>query len=94
MFGAEPEGVFCLSLLTDFQSIMKEVYRGGFTSKVVALSLAADSEGKFLANVGAEVAEGIHHLQPAPPLDVPSYKKFVKAMGQPEDTVPVRGQRT
>lgn len=87
VFGAEPDGVFCLSLLTDFQSIMKEVYRGGFTSKVVALSLGADSEGKFLQNVGAEVAEGIHHLQPAPPLDVPSYKKFVEAMGQPDGTV-------
>lgn len=67
-FGPEPDGVFCLSLLTDFQSIAKEVYRGGFKSKIVALSIGADAEGKFLQNVGAEVAEGINHLQPAPPL--------------------------
>lgn len=86
-FGAEPDGVFCLSLLTDFSSIAKEVYKGGFKSKIVALSIGADAEGKFLANVGAEVAEGIHHLQPAPPLEAPSYKKFVKAMGAPDDTV-------
>ncbi len=87
VFGANPEGVFCLSLLTDFVSIVKEVYRGGFTSKILALSLAADSEGKFLKNVGPEVAEGIHHLQPAPPIEAPSYKKFVASMGQPEGTV-------
>ena len=87
VFGPEPEGVFCLALLTDFQSIAKEVYRGGFKSKIISLSIAADAEGKFLQNVGAEVAEGIHHLQPAPPLDAPSYKKFVALMGAPEGTV-------
>jgi branched-chain amino acid transport system substrate-binding protein len=87
VFGPEPDGVFCLSLLTDFTSIAKEVYRGGFKSKIVALSIGADAEGKCLQNVGPEVAEGIHHLQPAPPLDAPSYKKFVKLMGAPADTV-------
>lgn len=87
VFGPEPDGVFCLSLLTDFASIAKETYRGGFKSKIVALSIGADAEGKFLQNVGAEVAEGIHHLQPAPPLDSPSYKKFVKLMGAPEGSI-------
>jgi branched-chain amino acid transport system substrate-binding protein len=87
VFGPEPEAVFCLALLTDFESIAKEVYRGGFKSKIVSLSIAADAEGKFLQNVGPEVAEGIHHLQPAPPLDSPSYAKFVKLMGAPDGTV-------
>jgi branched-chain amino acid transport system substrate-binding protein len=87
VFGPEPEGVFCLALLTDFESIAKEVYRGGFKSKIVSLSIAADAEGKFLQNVGPEVAEGIHHLQPAPPLDSPSYAKFVRLMGAPDGTV-------
>jgi len=87
VFGPEPEGVFCLALLTDFESIAKEVYRGGFKSKIVSLSIAADAEGKFLQNVGPEVAEGIHHLQPAPPLDSPSYVKFVRLMGAPDGTV-------
>jgi branched-chain amino acid transport system substrate-binding protein len=86
-FGPEPDGVFCLALLTDFASIAKEVYRGGFKSKIVSLSIAADAEGKFLQNVGIEVAEGIHHLQPAPPLDSPAYAKFVKLMGAPEGSV-------
>ena len=79
--------MFCLSLLTDFASIAKEIYRGGFKSKIVSLSIGADAEGKFLQNVGAEVAEGIHHLQPAPPLDSASYKKFVKLMGAPEGSI-------
>lgn len=87
IFGAEPDAVFIPGLLTDFTSIMKEVYRGGFTSKVCSLSIAADANGRFLENVGAEVAEGIDHYQPAPPLDSPNYKNFIKAMGEPDDTV-------
>ncbi len=86
-FGSDPEGVFCLSLLTDFASIAKEVYRGGFKSKIVALSIGADAEGKFLQSVGPEVGEGIYHLQPAPPLDSPAYKTFVTEMGAPAGTV-------
>ncbi|NMN58224.1 MULTISPECIES: ABC transporter substrate-binding protein [unclassified Xanthobacter] len=86
-FGGDPDAVFCLSLLTDFVSIAKEVYRGGFKSKIVALSIGADAEGKFLQAVGPEVANGIYHLQPAPPLDAPSYKRFVKEMGAAPGTV-------
>ncbi len=87
VFGAEPDAVFIPGLLTDFTSIMKEVYRGGFDSKVCSLSIAADANGRFLENVGAEVAEGIDHYQPAPPLNSPNYKKFISAMGEPEDTI-------
>jgi branched-chain amino acid transport system substrate-binding protein len=86
-FGPEPDAVFVLSLLTDMVAIAKEAYRGGFKSKIIALGTGADADGAFLKSVSAEVAEGIHHIQPAPPLDSPSYKKFVKAMGAPEGTV-------
>lgn len=87
VFGNNPDAVFIPGLLTDFSSIMKEVYRGGFDSKVCSLSIAADANGRFLENVGAEVAEGIDHYQPAPPLNSPNYKKFVQAMGEPEGTI-------
>jgi branched-chain amino acid transport system substrate-binding protein len=86
-FGPEPDGVFCASLLTDFVAIAKEVFRGGYRSRIVALGTGADADGAFLKSVPAEVAEGIHHLQPGPPLDSASYKKFVKEMGAPEGTV-------
>lgn len=86
-FGPEPDGVFCLSLLTDFVAITKEVYRGGFKSKILGLGTGADADGAYLKSVSPEVAEGIHHLQPAPPMDSAAYKKFVKLMGAPEGTV-------
>ena len=85
-FGPEPDGVFCLSLLTDFVAITKEVYRGGFRSRILGLGTGADADGAYLKSVPAEVAEGIHHLQPAPPLDSAAYKRFVKLMGAPEGT--------
>jgi branched-chain amino acid transport system substrate-binding protein len=85
-FGPEPDGVFCLSLLTDFVAITKEVYRGGFRSRILGLGTGADADGAYLKSVPAEVAEGIHHLQPAPPLDSAAYKKFVNLMGAPEGT--------
>lgn len=86
-FGSEPDGVFCASLLTDFVAITKEVYRGGYHSQIVALGTGADADGAFIKSVPNEVSEGIHHLQPGPPLESASYKKFVSQMGAPEGTV-------
>jgi branched-chain amino acid transport system substrate-binding protein len=87
VFGKKPEAVFCFGLLPDFISIMREVYRGGFDSKVVALSIMADAEGKFVQAVGPQVAEGIRHFQPMPDVAAPGYKKFVQLMGAPADRV-------
>ena len=66
---------------------MKEVYRGGFDSKVVALSIMADAEGKFVQAVGPQVAEGIRHFQPMPDTSAPGYKKFLALMGAPAERV-------
>jgi len=87
IFGKKPEAVYCFGLLPDFVSIMKEVYRGGFDSKVVALSIMADAEGKFVQAVGNQVAEGIRHFQPMPDVSASGYKKFVQLMGAPADRV-------
>lgn len=84
IFGKNPEVVCCFGLLPDFVSIMKEVYRGDYKSKIIALSIMADSEGKFVQAVGAEVAEGIRHFQPMPDVNAPGYKKFLKLMGAPD----------
>jgi len=87
IFGKKPEAVCCFGLLPDFVSIMKEVYRGGFDSKVVALSIMADAEGKFVDAVGAQVAEGIRHFQPMPDTSAAGYKRFLGLMGAPADRV-------
>ena len=64
IFGANPapEAVMCLGLLTDFVSIVREAVRMGATSKIMALSIMADAEGKFIEAVGPDVAEGIEHF--------------------------------
>lgn len=87
IFGKKPDAVYCFGLLPDFVSIMREVYRGGFDSKVVALSIMADAEGKFVNAVGPQVAEGIRHFQPMPDLSAPGYKRFLQLMGAPADRV-------
>lgn len=87
VFGKKPDAVFCFGLLPDFVGIMKEVYRGGFESSVVSLSVAADAEGKFVAAVGEKAAEGVRHFQPMPDLDSAGYKEFLKLMGVPANRV-------
>ena len=87
IFGKKPDAVYCFGLLPDFVSIMREVYRGGFDSKVVALSIMADAEGKFVSAVGPQVAEGIRHFQPMPDVAAPGYKRFLQMMGAPAERV-------
>src|SRR2546421_10904280 len=87
VFGKKPEAVYCFGLLPDFVSIMKEVYRGGFESKVVALSIMADAEGKFVQAVGDKVAEGIRHFQPMPDVSAPGYKRVLGLKGGPTHPV-------
>lgn len=87
IFGKKPEAVCCFGLLPDFVSIMREVYRGGFDSKVIALSIMADAEGKFVQAVGPQVAEGIRHFQPMPDVNSSGYRKFLQLMGAPADRV-------
>jgi branched-chain amino acid transport system substrate-binding protein len=89
IFGASPapEAVMSLGLLTDFVSIVREVVRNDYKSKIMALSIMADAEGKFIQSVGAETAEGIEHFQPSPPLGSPSYARFQKLMGADENAL-------
>ena len=89
IFGASPapEAVMCLGLLTDFVSIVREVVRNDYKSKIMALSIMADAEGKFIQSVGPETAEGIEHFQPSPPLGSPSYARFQKLMGADENAL-------
>src|SRR2546421_2510055 len=87
VFGKKPEAVYCFGLLPDFVSIMKEVYRGGFESKVVALSIMADAEGKFVQAVRPQGAQGIRHFQPMPHVSAPGHKRFLQLKGGPTHPV-------
>ncbi|MBA3479622.1 MAG: ABC transporter substrate-binding protein [Lautropia sp.] len=87
IFSKNTDGVFMPALLPDFTAIAKEVFRSGFTSRIFTLSIAADSEGKFVQNVGAKVAEGITHLQPTPPAGSTAYRKFARMMNETDDRV-------
>lgn len=91
VFAPNPDAVFVPGYVNQFTSIAKEIYRGGYKSKIVSLTIAAaagiDGSSAFVKNVGKDVAEGIEHVQPISPLDRPEYKAFVKAMGAPDGTV-------
>lgn len=91
VFGLKPDAVWVPGYVNQFTAIAKEIYRGGYKSKIYTLTIAAsagkDGNGTFVKNVGKDVAEGIEHVQPISPPDRPEYKAFVKAMGAPEGTI-------
>lgn len=91
VFAPEPDAVFIPAYVNQFTAIAKDIYRGGYKSRIVSLTIAAsaglDGGGAFVKNVGKEVAEGIEHVQPTSPLDRDEYRAFVKLMGAPQGTV-------
>jgi branched-chain amino acid transport system substrate-binding protein len=89
VFSKNPDAVFLPSYLPDLSAVAREVYRGGFTSKIYANSSAADAEGAFIKNVGKAVAEGIHHVQSIPPADSTAYQTFSKQAGIPANTLAI-----
>jgi len=89
VFSAEPDAVFLPSYLPELSAIAREVYRGGFTSKIYSNSSAADAEGAFIKNVGAEVSEGIQHIQSIPPAESTAYKTFAQHTGTPANTLAI-----
>lgn len=89
VFAKNPDAVFLPSYLPDLSAVTREVYRGGFTSKIYANSSAADAEGAFVKNVGKAVAEGIHHVQSIPPKDSTAYKTFASRAGIAPNTLSI-----
>jgi len=89
VFSKEPDAVFLPSYLPELSAIAREVYRSGFTSKIYSNSSAADAEGAFIKNVGAEVSEGINHIQSIPPAESTAYKTFARLAGIPENTLSI-----
>ncbi|MFG1212469.1 ABC transporter substrate-binding protein [Xanthobacter flavus] len=87
VFAAKPDAVFVPSYIPEFTAIAKEVYRSGFDSKLYTFSHAADSQGKFVQNVGKQVAEGINHVQAVPAGTSGTYQLYLKLTDQKPGTI-------
>ncbi|MBI3826876.1 MAG: ABC transporter substrate-binding protein [Candidatus Rokubacteria bacterium] len=70
-----------LSCYTPDGTVMaKELYRAGYKGAVLGPAFAVNA--KFVEGAGAEVAEGIWAIDPAPSFDAPAYKQFAAAVPQ------------
>lgn len=87
VFASKPDAVFVPSYIPEFSAIAKEAYRSGFESKLYTFSHAADSQGKFVQNVGKQVAEGINHVQAVPSGNSATYQLYLKLTGQKPGTI-------
>ena len=87
VFGKEPDAVFVASYIPEFSAIVREVFRSGFESRIYTYSHAADSQGRFVQNVGKEAAEGVNHVQQVPVGRSEAYKLYLRLTGQPPETI-------
>ncbi|MFT4115258.1 ABC transporter substrate-binding protein [Bradyrhizobium sp.] len=87
VFSAKPDAVFVASYIPEFSAIAREVFRSGYDSKLYTYSHAADSQGKFVQNVGKEAAEGVNHVQLVPVGRSEAYKLYLKLTKQPSDAL-------
>jgi ABC-type branched-subunit amino acid transport system substrate-binding protein len=91
IFSKEPDAVFVAAYVNELSAIAKETFRSGYDSTIYAYSNAADSNGKFVENVGKEVAEGIVHTQHVPVAKSAAYSRYLKQVNKPEGTVATYG---
>jgi ABC-type branched-subunit amino acid transport system substrate-binding protein len=91
IFSKKPDAVFVAAYVNELSAIAKEAFRSGYESTIYAYSNAADSNGKFVENVGKEVAAGINHTQHVPVAKSASYSRYLKQTNKPEGTVMTYG---
>lgn len=83
----EPEALFVAAYVNELSAIAKEAYRNGYEGTIYAYGNAAGSNGQFVANVGKDVAEGVHHTQHVPVDKSEAYSVYLKRIGREEGTV-------
>ncbi|MBO0145192.1 ABC transporter substrate-binding protein [Agrobacterium sp. Ap1] len=83
----DPEAIFVAAYVNELSAVAKELYRNGYGGKIYAYGNAAGSNGQFVANVGKEVAEGVHHTQHVPVDKSEAYDIYLKRIGRNEGTV-------
>jgi branched-chain amino acid transport system substrate-binding protein len=78
LISTKPEAVFIPSYFLDFVAVYKDLYKAGYTGKVISTSASVTPQ--FKKAVGA-AADGILHGFPVPPLKSPAYKQFLVEAG-------------
>jgi len=87
VFAKKPEAVFVAAYINELSAIAKEAFRSGYDSTIYAFGNAAGSNGQFVKNVGANVAEGVHHTQHVPVGKSEAYSRYLKEIGKPDGTI-------
>lgn len=87
IFAKKPDAVFVAAYINELSAIAKEAFRSGYESTIYAFGNAAGSNGQFVKNVGANVAEGVQYTQQVPVGKSVTYSRYLKEIGKPEGTI-------
>jgi branched-chain amino acid transport system substrate-binding protein len=87
IFDKKPDAVFVAAYINELSAIAKEAFRSGYESKIYAFGNAAGSNGQFVKNVGANVAEGVVWTQQVPVGKSVAYSRYLKEIGKPDGTI-------
>jgi branched-chain amino acid transport system substrate-binding protein len=80
VLATNPELIMLLGYTPDSVVMAKELYRAAYKGAVLGPAFAINA--KFVEGAGAEVAEGVWAIDPAPSFDSPAYKQFAAAVPQ------------
>ena len=80
VLATNPELIMLLGYTPDSVVMAKELFRAGYKGAVLGPAFAINA--KFVEGAGAEVAEGVWAIDPAPSFDSPAYKQFATAVPQ------------
>ena len=89
ILATNPDLIMVEGYTPDSTVIAKDLYRAGFKGAMLGPSFAINA--KFVEGAGAEVAEGIWSMDPAPSFDSPAYKLFAASFPK-ADTNPYAPQ--
>jgi branched-chain amino acid transport system substrate-binding protein len=84
VLGPQPDAIFIPAFSAAFGKIFQQARDKGYAGAVYTFSIAASAgargDGRIIGAIGAQAAEGIHHLRPALALDRPEYQTFAQTL--------------
>ena len=78
VLATNPDLIMLEGYTPDSVVMAKELYRASYKGAILGPAFAINA--KFVEGAGAEVAEGVWAIDPAPSFDSPAYKQFVGAV--------------